>query len=350
VLKVLDFGIAKAPANMSVGMTQSQSVLGTPMYMSPEQTRSARNVDARSDLWSLGTVLYELVEGEPPFKAESFAEMCVLIATRPPPPMTRAPQLEAIVQRCLEKKPDERYQNIDAFAADLAAFATEPHGSTYLQRICGALGVAQRTPSTRSLARPISTPAASAPTTPDKPSALAHPRRRWWIAVAIGAAAAAIAIAVLVFGGGDDSGPSVEREPVRATAPPDAAPVVANAPPVAAPADAREPATVQLVVDSTPHGADVYRASDGVKLGKTPFERAYERTDGQAEFVVKLAGYADARVSLSTLHDGSTTARLSRDKHHGTPRPPATTAKPPPEQPDDTKAHGPRLLDPYGEK
>ena len=88
LVKLLDFGISKVANNTDVSLTQTQSMLGTPAYMSPEQMRSARTVDARSDIWSLGAVLYELCEGTRPFEAESFSEMCVKVAVDPPAPMT----------------------------------------------------------------------------------------------------------------------------------------------------------------------------------------------------------------------------------------------------------------------
>ena len=95
IVKVLDFGISKAPMGTDMQLTQTQSLLGTPAYMSPEQMRSARLVDARSDIWSLGTVFYELLEGRRPFEAESFSEMCVKVAVDPP-----APMIEHAARRC----------------------------------------------------------------------------------------------------------------------------------------------------------------------------------------------------------------------------------------------------------
>jgi serine/threonine-protein kinase len=127
LLKVLDFGISKAPDGAELSLTQTWSMLGSPAYMSPEQMRSARHVDARTDVWSLGAVLYEAVEGHLPFPAESFSEMCVMVAVDPPAPLVAAPPpLAAIVMRCLTKNPDERYANVAELGRDLARLAREP--------------------------------------------------------------------------------------------------------------------------------------------------------------------------------------------------------------------------------
>ena len=80
LIKVLDFGISKSPMGTDMQLTQTQSLLGTPAYMSPEQMRSARLVDTRTDIWSLGTVLYEFLEGRSPFQGISFSEMFVKVA------------------------------------------------------------------------------------------------------------------------------------------------------------------------------------------------------------------------------------------------------------------------------
>jgi eukaryotic-like serine/threonine-protein kinase len=141
LLKVLDFGISKAQAGPEMSLTQTSSMLGTPAYMSPEQMRSARTADRRSDIWGLGTVLYELVEGRLPFEAASFAELCVMVATEPPAAMTKAPHLQRVMERCLAKPLEERYQDIGELAFDLAPYASDPgRASRQVARILRVLG------------------------------------------------------------------------------------------------------------------------------------------------------------------------------------------------------------------
>lgn len=133
LLKVLDFGISKAPSDGELALTQTWSLLGSPAYMSPEQMRSAHDVDGRTDIWSLGAVLYEALEGRLPFAASSFSEMCVKVAVDVPTPMTAAPpELAAIALRCLAKNPDERYANVAELGRDLARIAREPDAAQVL--------------------------------------------------------------------------------------------------------------------------------------------------------------------------------------------------------------------------
>jgi len=137
LVKVLDFGISKSPMGTDMQLTQTQSLLGTPAYMSPEQMRSARLVDTRSDIWSLGTVFYELLEGRRPFEAESFSEMCVKVAVDPPAPMVNTPPaLQHVILKCLAKSPEQRYASMAELGRDLIPFVQDQHqGQRLVERM-----------------------------------------------------------------------------------------------------------------------------------------------------------------------------------------------------------------------
>ncbi len=125
LVKVTDFGIAKV---MSMGMTQAGQILGTPNYMSPEQVRG-RQIDGRSDIFSLGVILYELVTGEKPFGGQNITTVIYRIINEDPVPpreldSTIHPGLSYIVQKALAKKPEDRYQTCRELAADLRNYAS----------------------------------------------------------------------------------------------------------------------------------------------------------------------------------------------------------------------------------
>jgi serine/threonine-protein kinase len=95
-VKLLDFGISKVVGLVGsggdMGMTRTAAVMGSPLYMSPEQMESSRNVDARTDIWAAGVILYELLSGRPPFEGDTLPEICVKIATHPLPPIRPRPR------------------------------------------------------------------------------------------------------------------------------------------------------------------------------------------------------------------------------------------------------------------
>lgn len=135
-VKVLDFGVAKltehrtdAALGPSIHTTDPNMVVGTPRYMSPEQVRSLK-VDARTDIWSLGVLLYEMTTGQPPFDGETIGDLIVSVLKSEPPPLlrytTEAPaQLEQIIQKALRKEPANRYQRVAELHSDLEALQRE---------------------------------------------------------------------------------------------------------------------------------------------------------------------------------------------------------------------------------
>ena len=131
VIKVLDFGISRlerrSQGGASTSMTGPSAVMGTPLYMSPEQLRDSSAVDARSDIWSIGVVLYELVTGVAPFSGASLADIAIKIAIEPPPTLALIDPmlpsgLESVLSRCLHKERDQRYANVAELARALQPF------------------------------------------------------------------------------------------------------------------------------------------------------------------------------------------------------------------------------------
>jgi hypothetical protein len=140
---LMDFGIAKAVGTNS-GLTQTGSIVGTPHYMSPEQASGDRTIDHRSDLYSLGVVGFEMLTGGLPFDADSTAAVLVKHLTAEAPPVTRArpecpPDLAAVIARCLEKDPVERWSS----AADvMRALQGDARRSARGTRLSGSVRLA----------------------------------------------------------------------------------------------------------------------------------------------------------------------------------------------------------------
>src|SRR5450755_4170869 len=169
-IKVLDFGISKltnASASGDQGMTSTTAVMGSPLYMSPEQLLSARDVDMRTDIWALGVICFELLTGKLPFQGETLPQLCMAISLAPPTPLRNyRPDLplevEAMLLRCLSKDPGKRYATMAQFAAELVKFAPQ-HARLSAERI-------------ERLARAAGFPASARPLLP---SSDGNPAVRW---------------------------------------------------------------------------------------------------------------------------------------------------------------------------
>jgi len=152
LIKVLDFGISKALRTVGDGAplvhtTETQVLVGSPHYMSPEQVRSPKSVDARSDIWSLGITLYELLTGLPPFVSDSF--MCILTAVVADEPadirLLREDVpigLQGVILKCLDKKASGRYANVVELAEALQIYA--PAGAAAVARIASIAREAEK--------------------------------------------------------------------------------------------------------------------------------------------------------------------------------------------------------------
>ena len=281
-VKVLDFGVAKLndPSPTNPRHTQTGVLMGTPLYMAPEQARAAGTIDHRADLYSLGCILHELLVGEPPFVAEGAGEIIAMQlfndVVRPSTRVQVSPDMDALVMRLLEKEPHDRYQQ----AADVHQALTQIialHGaklSAELASASGSLpGVSQQrlapTPMPRAHGSLKLSLIDEAPPPPEKKSALPIVAGIVTVLLAAGAA-----FFVMSRGGDDEPKPSAQasepanqpaNQPTPPPAPPKPAPVV-------------EPAK-QAAVEP------VVKPARPVKRGDK--DRKTEKTNGTAGPVVK---------------------------------------------------------------
>ena len=255
-VKLLDFGIATAATgDDDHGLTQTHAVMGSPTYMSPEQLRSAKDVDERSDIWSLGVSLYELVTGRVPFEGASFSGLSIKIATEPHAPMTGVPAAFArVVDTCLEKDRRNRYQSVADLAAALSPFALDGvDGAARVGRSLGQEVAATLHDTGGDLRRSEPPAAAMSPTpvpivSPPSPAAarLASttgsqsgeivptefrvPRtgRLTMIVALLGSVAVAVAFVMIVMTGGSDAKPAKPKRAARPYTPDRPRPVLAE--------------------------------------------------------------------------------------------------------------------------
>jgi serine/threonine-protein kinase len=167
LVKVLDFGLAKTvgKTDKDSHVTSTLTIAGSPPYMSPEQVRALRDIDVRTDVWSLGVCLYELLSGETPFDAPTIPEVCARVLMDQPTPIdewvSHVPEgLRSVIERCFAKERDRRFANLGELAAALEPFASaDAHGAA--DRIREALSARPRA------ALPDDEPIEAEPSNPD---------------------------------------------------------------------------------------------------------------------------------------------------------------------------------------
>jgi eukaryotic-like serine/threonine-protein kinase len=317
-IKVVDFGISKSMRASQPGeeesprLTQTGMVLGTPLYMSPEQARGDEELDHRIDIYALGVIMYELATGQVPYLGTNYLSIISQVLNdEPARPRQLRPELseefEAVVLRLLDKDRERRYQTTEDVVHDLTVLLDDPTRSTQRARI---LPPRRRT----------------------KRSAL---KVLGWVAgVSVVIAAVAVTVAMLRPSGG---------QPVLAALA-DAGAPPALVPAVVAPA---EPELVKIPIDTVPQGATIYEG--GRVIGTTP--TFYEAPIGndKIELVASLPDHDDTRFTINPLVDRKRTpdnpvrVELRKPKKGASPviinkRPPAPGAPRPsqPAQSDDT--------------
>jgi serine/threonine protein kinase len=281
-VRVTDFGLARAydaeatpseadvdDSPLQVSLTRSGMLVGTPAYMAPEQM-GAGSVDARSDIFSFCVSLYEALYRQRPFAGATLESIRAAIANnavREPPPSDVPARVRSALRRGLRAAPAERFAAISELLTLLEEEARTRRPSRLIR-----LGL---------------------PT-----------------------------LALLALG-------TVALLMARRTPPPPmVSPPPTVAPPATRPAPPVAPAKVTLRITSVPPGATIYRVSDGVELGTTPFSQTVEPVSGVMRFVLKLRSYDDAPVVLPTDRDGERTIALHRHERHEAKSKSAPSAKP----------------------
>ena len=325
-VKILDFGIAKVGAESKI--TRAGSVFGTPHYMSPEQA-AGTPVDKRTDIYALGVILYELASGQVPFDADNFMGILTqhmyrapvpILAVVPPPEGVPA-GLDAVIQKCLSKKPEQRYPTMEALAEDLTKVqrGLVPDAVPEMMSRSGGFNVpADYFRSEGGMPAPV-------PATP-----LGPPRQRWGLYAGLTGVVAAVGIVVGIFA---RSSPSHAGPPAAIVENVSLAPAV-TAPAIVAPSapSASAPPVVEsheVLISAEPSDAKVTR--DGTDLGALPTSLRV-KTGEPVTLVVARAGFKTQSVVL----DGTQPRMLVKlEKVQAKPKPPSARPAQPSSAPGD---------------
>jgi serine/threonine protein kinase len=303
-VKVLDFGIAKLQVQ-AMGdsvKTRTGTLMGTPVYMSPEQAMGTREVDHRSDIYSLGVILFEMVCGKPPFFSEGFGELVHLhLNVAPPSPRTLMPTLppgvDEVILKMLAKRPDERFQSM----AEVQQVCKQLGEGSFVVRGSSSPDFSGGTLPTAVLPTPV--PGARLSTTfssngermPSQPPPA--PKRGGPAKLLLGAGVAlAVAGGALLWSRQQHGTATIVAPPPQKAAMP--GPILNPPPP-----PSKDPKQVRIRIETQPGGARVVRISDGADLGTTPWEHDFPAGDGHIEVRVDKDGYEPVKRTIALFGD-----------------------------------------------
>jgi eukaryotic-like serine/threonine-protein kinase len=320
-VKILDFGIAKLTgAGGASSKTQTGVVIGTPYYMSPEQCAGRGQIDHRSDIYSLGCLLYELITGVLPFPGEGFGDILVAHLTRDPPKPTEvkadAPKdLEAAVIKSMAKNREQRYQTMEEFGGAVAGKAVVSSGDFKFQPLftddlSQKINLQEANKAGfNTLDKKKETDDKKITTLSGAASEMAGGGRKAGSAIAV----AVVVLAIAGVGGffalrGGSSGKDAN------TTPPPAVVVTPPAP----------PAVVEIKITSTPAGAMVVRADQAEGPRLTPALFKLHKGDAPFEVQVKLEGYKPQIRTISAEQTMTLDVTLARDENAPQPLQPST--------------------------
>jgi serine/threonine-protein kinase len=292
-VKVLDFGIAKVGGSTSK-LTQAGQVFGTPHYMSPEQC-AGTNVDQRTDIYAVGVMLYELACGKVPFDADNLMGILTKHLYENPiapnelaPPVDVSPALEAIILKCLQKKPEFRYQTMAELAADLDALERGQTPRAVIDKVERATSGPQTLTGVE---------ARVSIGTGQQDIAIRKSRAPLFIGVGV-AAAAVIGIVFVTMSRTEAPHAEVQKPDSAPVAEPSVPqPTAAANPPSVVESEKPKAPPAEVTLKSNPEGAEVYL--DGQLVGNTPYTLTKPDGDKQLKLEFRQAGYESRLVPVS---------------------------------------------------
>lgn len=301
-VKVVDFGISKSlrasgEEEETTRLTQTGMVLGTPLYMSPEQARGDDELDHRVDVYALGVIMYEAAAGRVPFVGNNYLSVISQVLNEEPKPLRELrPELteefEAVVAKAMSKDVKERYASANDMLADVTSLLDDPTRSTERAKITG--------PRKKSIARKSD----------------GSTRYVIWIAgVAIVLAAVVFSVTRLAAGSGKGKGSDGSGSNIAVTPPP----VPADASVAAPDIDAPVTEYVEVLIDSNPQGATV-QLENG-QGGTTPLKVKLVKKDNKILGTISLDGFNDQPVGINPLElpEGNKVTFALKKPPKGTP-------------------------------